>query len=82
LRSHRFKHKNQLHFGDKIEYNFWDFNTSLWSSNGCQRVDEKSDLYTTVCKCNHLTNFTALMDTSGGQENDDIKSKINFCKLI
>ncbi len=78
MRSHRFK-QNKLHFGDKIGCNFWDFN----SSNGCQRVNEESDLYTTVCKCNYLTNFVALMDTSGRQENDDIKSKLTyFCKPI
>ncbi len=78
MRSHRFKHESKLRFGDKIGCNFWDFNTSLWSSNGCQRVNEESDLYTTVCKCNHLTNFAALMDISGRQENDGIKSKMTY----
>jgi hypothetical protein len=78
LRTHRFKHENKLHFGDKIGCNFWDFNTSLWLSNGCKQVNEESDLYTTVCKCNHLTNFAALMDMSGRQENDDIKSKLTY----
>jgi len=46
----------------------------LWSSKGCHKIIEESDLFTTVCECNHLTNFAALMDTSGREDNNIFKS--------
>jgi hypothetical protein len=45
----------------------------LWSIEGCSKKNAESDLLTTVCECDHLTNFAALMDTSGRENN--IKSK-------
>ncbi len=65
-------------FGEKISCNYWDFKRSLWSSKGCFKVDDESDLFTTVCKCDHLTNFAALMDMSGKEENTDLKSKLTY----
>jgi hypothetical protein len=76
--SNRLNHKQKLEFGDDIECKFWDFNNSLWSSNGCYKVEEESDFFTTVCKCNHLTNFAALMDTSGREKDNLIKSILTY----
>ncbi len=76
--SNRLKHKQKLEFGDEIECKFWDFENSLWSSNGCYKVDDESDLFTTVCKCNHLTNFAALMDTSGRETNNLTKAILTY----
>jgi len=79
LYSYRLKHKEKLLFGDKTECHFWDFKTWLWSSEGCYKVDEESDLFTTVCKCDHLTNFAALMDTTGRESNNIYKSVLTYC---
>ncbi|XP_063078227.1 adhesion G-protein coupled receptor F3-like [Engraulis encrasicolus] len=38
---------------------FWNINESTWSSEGC--VTEKDEDDNIVCKCNHLTSFSALM---------------------
>jgi latrophilin 2 len=46
----------------------------LWSIEGCSKTNIESDLLTTVCECDHLTNFAALMDTSGREKNIKLKS--------
>jgi len=74
----RLKHKTKLRLGEEISCRYWDFERYLWSSKGCYKVEEESDLFTTVCKCNHLTNFAALMDMSGREENDDLKQKLTY----
>ncbi len=74
----RLKHKTKLLFGDEISCRYWEFERYLWSSKGCYKVEEESDLFTTVCKCNHLTNFAALMDMSGREGNDDLKGKLTY----
>jgi latrophilin 2 len=73
------KHKNLLQFGDKTGCVYWDFNNSLWSSEGCYKAVDESDRFHTVCKCNHLTNFAALMDVSGRESNDHLKSILTYC---
>jgi latrophilin 2 len=72
------KHKTKLRFGDEVSCRYWDFERYLWLSKGCYKVEEESDLLTTVCKCNHLTNFAALMDMSGREENDNLKEKLTY----
>jgi len=42
-------------------------------------MPEESDRFHTVCKCNHLTNFAALMDVSGRESNDTLKSILTYC---
>jgi hypothetical protein len=74
----RLKHKTKLRLGEETSCRYWDFERYLWSSKGCYKVEEESDLFTTVCKCNHLTNFAALMDMSGREENDDLKQKLTY----
>ncbi|CAG2165641.1 unnamed protein product [Oppiella nova] len=69
LASKLLKHKNRLHLGDRVECVFWDFIQSKWSSDGCHVMDSESNREITVCECNHLTNFAALMDTSGREDN-------------
>ncbi|CAG2177935.1 unnamed protein product, partial [Oppiella nova] len=63
------KHKNRLVLGDRVECVFWDFDHKKWSSDGCHVMESESNRETTVCECNHLTNFAALMDTSGREDN-------------
>ncbi len=57
---------------------YWNFDKSLWSSDGCHKVEEESDLLTTVCKCNHLSNSAALMDMSGSEKRDNLKSQLTY----
>ena len=64
----RLKHKERLQHGDRVDCVFWDFKQLEWSTDGCHRVEEESNLIETVCKCNHLTNFAALMDVNGREE--------------
>ncbi|CAG2121464.1 unnamed protein product, partial [Medioppia subpectinata] len=68
------KHKNQLVLGDSVECVFWDFTQNKWSSEGCRLIESESNRETTVCECNHLTNFAALMDTSGRETDDETKN--------
>ncbi len=74
----RLKHKKRLHFGDKAQCFHWNFEKSVWLSNGCFKIVNESDLFQTVCKCNHLTNFAALMDISGREKNDLSKSILSY----
>jgi len=37
---------------------FWDFEQTAWSVAGCRRVG--GDAHTTLCECDHLTNFAVL----------------------
>jgi hypothetical protein len=53
----------------------------MWSTDGCVFVERESNRFVTVCECDHLTNFAALMDYS--ERNDITKSIITqiFCGL-
>jgi hypothetical protein len=55
---------------------FWDFEQNNWSSNGCQLVSYDSNRIRTVCECNHLTNFAALMDPK--ERHDIFKSLLTY----
>ena len=57
---------------------FWDFITKKWSSNGCELVFEDSNREYSVCECNHLTNFAAIMDLSGREGNEYFKSLLTY----
>ncbi|CAG2163003.1 unnamed protein product [Oppiella nova] len=70
------KHKNRLYLGDRVDCVFWDFTRNKWSSEGCRLIEMDSDRETTVCECNHLTNFAALMDTSGRETDDYMKNVV------
>jgi len=41
---------------------YWDFELNEWSRNGCNLLITESNNEMTVCECNHLTNFAALME--------------------
>ena len=49
---------------------FWNFELSGWSDSGCSV--KSSNATSTICQCDHLTNFALLMKTTGvpGQETD------------
>jgi hypothetical protein len=53
-----------LVFGDEISCVYWNFLTNKWSSNGCKKITEDSNNDITICECNHLTDFAALLDIS------------------
>ncbi len=70
------EHKEKLVFGDESDCVFWDFENKIWSSNGCQLVSEISNRINTVCECNHLTNFAALMNPK--ERNETLKSIFTY----
>ncbi len=41
---------------------YWDFQLNEWSRNGCNLLITESNNEMTVCECNHLTNFAAVVD--------------------
>ena len=44
---------------------FWDVDHLEWGQDGCEYSAESSDRFTTVCHCQHLTNFGVMMDYMG-----------------
>ena len=44
---------------------FLDLSNYAWSEEGCRPNPELSSASTTVCDCNHLTNFGIILDWSG-----------------
>ncbi|CAG2172740.1 unnamed protein product, partial [Oppiella nova] len=77
------KHKSKINLGDAVDCVFWDFEKNEWSSEGCKVITSASNRDTTVCECKHLTNFAALMDTTGREENGSAKNAVTlvFCAL-
>lgn len=57
---------------------YWDFSTAQWSTSGCQYLPLESSPLTAVCICSHLSNFAALLDVSGREENTAIKSLLTY----
>jgi latrophilin 1 len=51
---------------------FWDFEQSAWSDEGCVVVD--GDENSTVCECDHLTNFALLMAERNGADGVELES--------
>lgn len=43
---------------------FWDDEQLLWSKEGCM-LSFESTFLTTICICNHTTNFAVLFDVGG-----------------
>jgi hypothetical protein len=56
------KNKEELQLGYQMICIYWDFELNEWSRNGCiiSRVESNNQM--TVCRCNHLTNFAAVVD--------------------
>ena len=74
-------HKTLRRRGDTVQCVFWDLDNKTWNSTGCVHDPIASTRRTTVCLCNHLTNFAILMDISGRQEDDKIKSVLTLVFL-
>jgi hypothetical protein len=55
---------------------FWDFELNEWSRNGCNLLITESNNEMTVCECNHLTNFAAVVDKSEEKNNSWIDDLI------
>ncbi|CAG2163004.1 unnamed protein product [Oppiella nova] len=72
------KHKSKINLGDAVDCVFWDFEKNEWSSEGCKVITSASNRDTTVCECKHLTNFAALMDTTGREENGSAKNAVTL----
>jgi len=70
-------------FGDQIQCVYWDFQNNKWSSDGCSLVPDLSNRDLSVCECSHLTNFAALLDMSGRQDDSLAKSILTYicCSL-
>ncbi len=59
---------------------FWNFELSGWSDSGCNVVATNAS--TTVCECDHLTNFALLMKSKAdGSDHDSSASSITSTKL-
>ncbi|XP_075677629.1 adhesion G protein-coupled receptor L3-like [Dermatophagoides pteronyssinus] len=76
-------HHQQMEFGMKTKCVYWNFQTNLWSSNGCYVIEQESDRHHTTCACDHLTNFAVIMDISGQERPSKLKSilTIIMCTL-
>ena len=66
-----------------MDCKYWDFTSNQWSSKGCRFVSTESNRDKTVCECNHLTNFAALMDVTGRETNKKTENLLTliFCTL-
>jgi hypothetical protein len=64
------EHNKELQFPDKMTCVFWDFGSMEWSSDGCYLVSNESNPQSSVCECNHLANFAAIIDLSRRETND------------
>jgi len=49
-----------------------------WSTDGCELVFLDSNRDYSICECNHLTNFAAIMDLSGRETNSFAKSLLTY----
>lgn len=78
-----FTNRVERQFSDHVRCVFWNFRQQRWSDEGCSFEWRQSNRTTTVCHCNHLTNFAALLDVRGREDNDRIKSALTyiFCGL-
>jgi hypothetical protein len=56
---------------------YWDFELNEWSRNGCNLLITQSNNEMTVCECNHLTNFAAVVDKSEGNDNNWVDDLID-----
>lgn len=73
-------HLNPMERFDSLKCVFFNFTTEEWSDNGCRLI--KNDRLSTICECDHLTNFALLMDISGRESQNSIKSFITFLCVI
>ncbi|KAL3883262.1 hypothetical protein ACJMK2_029545, partial [Sinanodonta woodiana] len=72
-----FKHFSEM-FSSPV-CSFWNFNADehgngAWSSKGCKLVSTND--YTTVCECDHLTNFAILMSPGKTTDKDQVPLSI------
>lgn len=76
-------HLDLINYGDTTDCVFWDFNTASWNGRGCIKISTLSYRNQTVCECDHLTNFAALLDISNRESNDTIKNVLTIiCSTI
>lgn len=80
---YRFRNRINNQSYDNIHCVYWNFNTDNWSNEGCHLVPSETDPRHTVCECHHLTNFAALLDISGREQNNYMKSLLTyiFCSV-
>lgn len=73
-----FRFRNVIYhkWSDQVRCVYWNYTDHRWRDDGCQLVD--SDRWWTVCQCRHLTNFAALIDLSGRENNQRIKSALTY----
>ena len=50
---------------------WWEESSLAWEERGCSYSEADSSSYTTVCHCDHLTNFGIMFDYSGEADPDD-----------
>eukprot|EP00094_Tigriopus_californicus_P003179 TCALIF_03060-PA protein Name:"Similar to LPHN3 Latrophilin-3 (Homo sapiens)" AED:0.38 eAED:0.40 QI:0/0.16/0/0.57/0.83/0.71/7/0/1072 len=69
-----YEHPHRRSFSPECVY--WNFETGSWSSDGCWLDRRQSTGKTTVCQCEHLTNFAILF--GGGDADDQMKSILSI----
>lgn len=71
-----------LQFRDEPKCRYWKFATNSsqgqWSSEGCTYNRLQSNRSYTVCECDHLTNFAALLDISNREGPNSVKSILSY----
>ena len=61
---------------------WWDPTRLAWSTSGCQVSQAETNLTTTVCLCDHLTNFGVMFDYQGRADpNDPVLSTLSTVLL-
>ena len=61
---------------------YWNFTSLSWSNYGCEVSPESSNAETTVCRCNHLTNFALIFDFTGTVDPGDVNDWLNIVTYI
>ncbi|KAH9394936.1 hypothetical protein TYRP_004999 [Tyrophagus putrescentiae] len=72
------RHSFRLVFRDQPRCSFWNLSTNHWSTKGCQVNRRLSNRSSTVCECNHLTDFAALADVSNREKPSFAKSILTY----
>jgi hypothetical protein len=66
-----------MNSGDKTICVFWDFETMMWSTKGCNLVSTNPRNDYSICECSHLGNFAAILDMSERMKVNWIDALIN-----
>lgn len=78
----RFVHDHKSYFGERTRCVFWDFEDQAWSAEGCHFRRNRSNRFTTLCECDHLTSLTVLVDITNSERPSTSKSILTIVILV